>query len=332
EAIVGTNHVKAKVPALFTFGDSIVDPGNNNFIPTLIKADTPPYGQDFVGNIPTGRFSNGKLSPDFIAAALGLKETLPPFLDPHFNTQDFLTGVSFASAGSGFDNLTAEVVSVIPMWKQVELFKQYKALLTNLVGEERASNIIGESIFLSVAGTNDFSENYFFLPIRKTQFSVAQYQDFLLQICTTFIEDLYKLGVRKLGVYGIPPMGCVPLEKTLFGQSKLKGCIEELNQVAISYNTKLRSILHNLNARLPGSKLVYVDIYYSFLDIVKNPSKYGFETSSRGCCGTGLVEIGPTCNLVTPVTCSDASKFVFWDAVHSTERTYEITANFVLQN
>lgn len=64
--IEGANNVQAKVPALFTFGDSIFDPGNNDFIPTSVRANNPPYGQDFMGGKPTGRFSNGKLSADFI--------------------------------------------------------------------------------------------------------------------------------------------------------------------------------------------------------------------------------------------------------------------------
>nr|KAJ0194384.1 hypothetical protein LSAT_V11C800452090 [Lactuca sativa] len=43
------------------FGDSTADSGNNNYINTPLKADHPPYGEDFPGKIPTGRFSNGKL-------------------------------------------------------------------------------------------------------------------------------------------------------------------------------------------------------------------------------------------------------------------------------
>nr|POF18355.1 protein free1 [Quercus suber] len=41
-------------------GDSIVDIGNNNHINTLIKCNFPPYGKDFQGGKPTGRFSNGR--------------------------------------------------------------------------------------------------------------------------------------------------------------------------------------------------------------------------------------------------------------------------------
>lgn len=53
------------VPALCIFGDSVVDVGNNNRLLTLIKANFPPYGRDFVGHRPTGRFCNGKLATDF---------------------------------------------------------------------------------------------------------------------------------------------------------------------------------------------------------------------------------------------------------------------------
>ena len=55
-----------KVPAVIVFGDSIVDPGNNNNLVTVAKCNFPPYGRDFIGGIPTGRFSNGKIPSDFI--------------------------------------------------------------------------------------------------------------------------------------------------------------------------------------------------------------------------------------------------------------------------
>lgn len=53
------------VPAIMTFGDSAVDVGNNDYLPTLFKANYPPYGRDFTNKQPTGRFCNGKLATDF---------------------------------------------------------------------------------------------------------------------------------------------------------------------------------------------------------------------------------------------------------------------------
>lgn len=52
------------VPAIVTFGDSTVDVGNNDYVPTVFKANHPPYGQDFSNQEPTGRFCNGKLATD----------------------------------------------------------------------------------------------------------------------------------------------------------------------------------------------------------------------------------------------------------------------------
>jgi hypothetical protein len=60
------NQTKPLVPAVIIFGDSIVDPGNNNQLKTPIRCNFPPYGQNFYGHQATGRFSNGKVPSDFI--------------------------------------------------------------------------------------------------------------------------------------------------------------------------------------------------------------------------------------------------------------------------
>ena len=56
-----------KVPAIFIFGDSTADVGTNNFLPlSNFKANFPHNGIDFPQSIPTGRFSNGLNSADFL--------------------------------------------------------------------------------------------------------------------------------------------------------------------------------------------------------------------------------------------------------------------------
>jgi hypothetical protein len=98
-----------KVSAIIVFGDSLVDPGNNNYILTIGKADFPPYGRDFYGGVATGRFSNGRLVTDFISEAFGLPPSVPAYLDPSRTIDQLAKGVSFASAGSGLDDLTTEI-------------------------------------------------------------------------------------------------------------------------------------------------------------------------------------------------------------------------------
>ena len=67
------------IPAVFVFGDSITDTGNNNFKKTFTLCDFAPYGKDFPGGIATGRFSNGKVPSDLI----GIHILISIFLATH---------------------------------------------------------------------------------------------------------------------------------------------------------------------------------------------------------------------------------------------------------
>lgn len=54
------------ISAVFVFGDSTVDSGNNNFVSTPFRCNFPPYGINFAHRTPTGRFTDGRLVTDFI--------------------------------------------------------------------------------------------------------------------------------------------------------------------------------------------------------------------------------------------------------------------------
>ncbi|VAH55673.1 unnamed protein product [Triticum turgidum subsp. durum] len=101
--------VRARVTALIVFGDSTVDAGNNNAVPTAVRSNFPPYGRDFPGGRATGRFCNGRVATDFYSEAFGLRPFVPAYLDPDYGIRDFAVGVCFASAGSGLDAATAGV-------------------------------------------------------------------------------------------------------------------------------------------------------------------------------------------------------------------------------
>ena len=138
-AISSSKRIQPKFPAIFYFGDSVLDTGNNNRLPTVALANHVPYGRDFPGKKPTGRFSNGRLVPDLLNQRLQLKEFSPPYLDSKLSNNDIMTGVNFASAGSGFDDQTSQLANSLPMFeavKQVNLFKDYLLRLRNIVGDK----------------------------------------------------------------------------------------------------------------------------------------------------------------------------------------------------
>ncbi|XP_044958778.1 GDSL esterase/lipase At4g26790-like [Hordeum vulgare subsp. vulgare] len=310
---------KPVVPAVIVFGDSTVDTGNNNVIGTVLKSNFPPYGRDLQGGA-TGRFCNGRLPPDFVSEALGLPPLVPAYLDPAYGIEDFATGVVFASAGSGLDNATAGVLAVIPMWKEVEYFKEYQRRLARQAGRARARHIVSNAVYVVSVGTNDFLENYYLLVTgRFVQFTVAEYQDFLVARAEEFLTAIYHLGARRVTFAGLSAIGCVPLERTLnlLGGG---GCNEEYNQVARDYNVKVKAMIARLRAGLRGYRIAYINVYDDMVDIIAHPEKLGLENVAEGCCATGKVEMGYMCNDRSPLTCDDADKYFFWDSFHPTEK------------
>ncbi|CAN6582458.1 unnamed protein product [Malus baccata var. baccata] len=310
------------VPAVIVFGDSIMDTGNNNDLESLVRCNFPPYGLDFQQHMPSGRFGNGKVPSDLIASELGIREYLPAYLDPNLRPQDLPTGVVFASGGTGFDPMTPQIASVISMDDQLKMFKEYIAKLKGVVGEERTEFILSKALVLVVSGSDDIANTYFGIRIRQAQYSVPAYTDLMVNSASSFVKELYKLRVRRIGVFSAPPIGCVPSQRTL-GGGILRGCAEEHNDAAKLFNIKLSSSLNSLSSALSGSKIVYVDVYNPLLDIILNPAKYGFKVVDQGCCGTGEIEVAVLCNKYDS-TCENRSDYVFWDSYHPTERTYNV--------
>ncbi|XP_074294507.1 GDSL esterase/lipase EXL1-like [Silene latifolia] len=320
----------AKPPALLVFGDSIVDSGNNDYIDTIGKANFPPYGRDFAGGVATGRYSNGKIPSDLIAEQMGLKELVPPYLDPSLQINDLLTGVSFASGAAGYDPQSAKIANAISLDKQLILFKQYINRLKAAVGDNTTSTIISQSVYLVCAGSNDITNTYFALPFRKLHYNVSSYTSLMVNWASTFVQELYDLGARRIGVISAPPCGCLPSQRTLHGGHN-RSCAEKENQASIIYNTKLSSELKSLNQKLNGSNVAYLDIYDSALNLITNPSQSGFEVANKGCCGTGNIEVSFLCTKLDIGTCKDASKYIFWDSFHPTEAAYRIIVNDIVQ-
>ncbi|KAL6600531.1 hypothetical protein ACP70R_045331 [Stipagrostis hirtigluma subsp. patula] len=192
QILLSLNTVAAgKVSAVIVFGDSTVDSGNNNYNLSPGKANFPPYGRDFDGGVATGRFSNGRLFTDFISEAFGLPRSVPAYLGNRYAADQLATGVSFASGGSGLDDLTSKSTFgedkrpsfedlAIPMSQQLEYFKEYKEKLKLNKGESLANKTIAEALYIFSIGNNDIGVNYFLLPIRRVQYTPPQYVTYLI--------------------------------------------------------------------------------------------------------------------------------------------------------
>ncbi|KAL6507865.1 hypothetical protein OROGR_024060 [Orobanche gracilis] len=343
------------VPALCIFGDSVVDVGNNNNLSTLIKANFLPYGRDFVTHRPTGRFCNGKLTIDFTAQYLGFDSYPPAYLSPDAKGRNILTGVNFASAASGYYDITAQLYGALTLQQQLAFYKDWQNRVVNLVGRAKANVIFSGGIHLISAGSNDFIQNYYINPILNTAFTPDRFSDILMRSYSTLIQvldssyailarhdvflrdkcikppnvwghlqytpltkNLYDLGARRIGVTTLPPIGCLPAAITLFGLGSNQ-CVERLNRDAVSFNNKLNTTSQILKTSFSGLRLVVFDIYQPLLDFITKPSDNGFFESRRSCCGTGTIETSFLCNARSVGTCSNATGYVFWDGFHPSE-------------
>ncbi|KAJ7963092.1 GDSL esterase/lipase [Quillaja saponaria] len=307
------NAQETLVPAVITFGDSAVDVGNNDYLPTLFKCNFPPYGRDFVNHQPTGRFCNGKLATDITASGKNL-----------------LIGANFASGASGYDDKAAILSQAIPLSQQLSYYKEYKTKLAKVAGSKKAASIVKDALYLLSAGNSDFLQNYYVNPILNKVYTPDQYSSILVGVFSNFIKDLYGLGARKIGVTSLPPLGCLPAARTLFGFLQ-KGCVSRINNDAQGFNKKINSAAVNLQKQLPGLRLVIFDIYKPLYDLVQSPSKFGFVEAGKGCCGTGTVETTSfLCNPHSPGTCRNATQYVFWDSVHPSEAANQVLADALI--
>ncbi|GLT31275.1 hypothetical protein SLA2020_060220 [Shorea laevis] len=74
-------------------------------------------------------------------------------------------------------------------------------------------------------------------------------------------HDLYRLGARKIGVTSLPPLGCLPLTRTLFKWHG-KGCGSRINTDAQQYKKKINaSTAASLQNQLLGLKIVVFNIF-----------------------------------------------------------------------
>ncbi|KAF8723016.1 hypothetical protein HU200_022163 [Digitaria exilis] len=227
--------------AFFVFGDSLVDNGNNNYLMTTARADSPPYGIDFPTHRATGRFSNGKNIADIISEHLGAEATLP-YLSPELRGKKLLVGANFASAGVGILNDTGiQFVDILRMSRQLHFFGEYQRRLRALV--------VRRSLTLVTLGGNDFVNNYYLVPfsLRSRQFSLPDYVRYLVSEYKKILIRLYAMGCRRVLVTGTGPLGCAPA--ILAQRSRSGECAGELMRAASLFNPQLARALVGLNRR-----------------------------------------------------------------------------------
>ncbi|KAH7675580.1 GDSL lipase/esterase protein [Dioscorea alata] len=306
-------HAKASSPAMYVFGDSLADVGNNNHITfSLLKANFPHNGIDYPGHKATGRFSNGNNSVDFLADYLGLPSP-PPYLSIKSNankTQAFLNGLNFASGGAGvFDSTNQD--HCLSFNQQINYYSSVFTTLAQQLGSTEAENHLSKSIFTFVIGSNDI----FAYDPDKTKLTTQQYAQSMVSTLQGQLKTLYNLGARKFLFVGTGPIGCCPSQRA---KSKTNECNAVTDNLSTQYNKGTSSLLNQLKSSLTGFSYSFFDTFSSLMQCIQNPASYGFTEIKAACCGLGNMNAKLACIPLSSY-CSDRKKYMFWDPYHPTE-------------
>lgn len=318
----------ANKAGLFIFGDSLYDPGNNNYINTTteFQANFWPYGKSFF-NAPTGRFSDGRLIPDFIAEYAKLP-LIPPYLQP--GNHQFLFGANFASGGAGaLDQTYAGLV--VNLRTQLSQFKNVAKQLTQQLGDTEAAELLSDSVYMISIGGNDYLS-----PARgdsKQSYTRQQFVDMVIGNFSTVIKEIFKKGGRKFSFISLPPLGCWPSIKAQRAGKSSNPCDEDLAALVQQHMEAFSKNLNKLEKQLKGVEYSYFDLHTSFSDKMANPSKYGLKDGSSACCGSGPYRGVYSCGGMRGEKeyelCENVSDYLFFDSYHPTQVAYQQLAKLM---
>ncbi|CAK7326686.1 unnamed protein product [Dovyalis caffra] len=308
------------VSSIFIFGDSIFDAGNNHFNKnSSAQADFPPYGSSFFHH-PTGRFTNGRTVADFISQFLGI-EFQKPFLEAQLavlngSRKDYPSnGINFASAGSGVLQATDKDLGVISIQQQL---RQFQTLVQQDLIDK---NLVQKSLFFVESGSNDIF-NYF-LPYGTPTLDPDAYVQAMLAEVVNLIDQIYELGARRIALFSLGPVGCIPARAILPG-APVDKCFGKMNLMVKKYNKGLESLVKDMPMKYLGAVGVFGAVY----DIVQSfraiPARYRFSDVANACCGGGTLGGLLQCGREGYKICPNPNTFLFWDYFHPSEHTYKL--------
>ncbi|KAI7993977.1 GDSL esterase/lipase [Camellia lanceoleosa] len=288
------------VPALYVFGDSIVDGGNTQANPL--------YGIDLNTTIPI-RWSNGKTVADFIASFLGL-----PFVPPSTSTSGVKiskTGVNYGHSSCGL--LRQTFLANCSFEDQIGQFNLTVANdLTKEFNPQELVQHLTSSVFLVSFGQNDYNFNYLSSGV-VSKMAPQEFAKILLNEMSTGLKTLYKLGARKFVVKNIWPLGCLPHFVNQL-DPRAVSCNETINQLVVPYSNNLPIMLNDLQSYLIGAAFSHSNEFQFVADLMENPRKYGITNT-----------IGYCYDPDKPNTiCKDRDQYLNFDFFHPTQ-----AANYV---
>jgi phospholipase/lecithinase/hemolysin len=320
--LAGTAH--AQVPnfdALYVFGDSLADNGNDLVISKLLGSDpaVPPSVSPHRTYF-QGRFSNGYVGVEYLWQGLsgqapGSTKGLKPFLSQPLFPLGAAVDFAFGDTGTG---LLDEVQggALLPGLKgQIELY---------LAASRSSFRRPRRPLFVIITGSNYYSGN---TPLSPPQ---------VVGNIVDAVRSLHQNGARDVMVVNLGDLGQIPANAS----SPNSGLA---TAVSLAHNQLLRAALDGLQAQIPRLNIIQPDV----IDFADHHLPAGLEriVPALEFVFLGDPRVPPNfhmsaCIFIDPATCLDvpnpnqvfnrALGFAFWDLVHPTAEAHVAFAQYML--
>ncbi|KQJ87353.1 GDSL esterase/lipase At3g09930 [Brachypodium distachyon] len=322
---VGVKSGHSHVYKMFVFGDSFADNGN---LPRWCSSPITrqwhyPYGaSSLAANSlrPTGRFSDHLVQPDILATMLNMGRLEgPPACKMTLKNYCNAFGMNFAVGGSGvFEPFLPPLPHRLKLTTLAAQIDQFEKLLHDRV---IGSWNLEDSIALVAISGNDYT--------RVANASSNEIFAFVKNVTTEIaanVKRLQDLGINKILVNNLHPLGCTPWQARPSNYTKCAGLPNVGSSV---HNTDLLDKLGGME------NVKIVDLNTAFSKIVgEQPPGSGselakrFKYTLRPCCESSdpdgfCGEWGEDEHDRLYTLCKDPSKHFYWDDVHPTQAGWQ---------
>jgi phospholipase/lecithinase/hemolysin len=281
---------------IYFFGDSLTDVGNVQN--TYAAVPHPPGAPDVIPGTPydaQGRFSNGAIYADVLAAGLGFSAT--PSTAGGNNYAYGGARTRYQATGLPFKGILNQI-----------------ATFTALPGGADSA-----ALYVVWGGANNLQDllvgttvDALGQPIPDLFGTIGDLQSAILQ--------LYDEGARSFLIPNVPNLALTP-RVSEFGAEAQAGA----TQLSLAFNALLGQTLFNLQQMLNDFDVIAFDTYAALNAIVADPSAFGLSNTTDRCyTGDDLGFTGGGS------VCADPASYLFWDGIHPTTAVHTILGQQLL--
>jgi phospholipase/lecithinase/hemolysin len=285
---------KPRFDKIVVFGDSLSDPGNL-FVLTgqySVRPFAPiPSAPYLIGGF---HFTNGPTWAEDTSRELHSPSGAGPALRvPHLYTNYAFGGArARTGAGSGAPDLAAQV---------------------GLYFADFSGAADTRSLYVIWLGANDLRDAIEVLATDQTGATSMGIVQAALGSVAQNVGTLWAAGARTFLIPNEPDIALTPALLVQPPQAQAAAA-----QLSAAYNAGLAQVIAGLQAQLPQTTIVRLDVFTLLHAVIAAPKLYGFTNTTQPCLTFGVV---------ARAICSDPREYVFWDAIHPTAAVHRVLAN-----